>query len=226
MSNNTQSLLLSGAAVAIVAAGLAVASSNEKRMKKKPKRRSTLKIKSRKCIPLKQVETDFDHSAINEQLPATMEDLQDLYERDFPRMEGLEEKQVEILISELKQSAIDVSVDLSEGGEEKIRKGVLGCCTQAILAQVLSFLMDEEKLVAREESIMLHDTLSVNIDPSTKSIIYHLSWRVVSAEDPEFVIGYWKAQLKLGFRIVRNGQIVQIGGNLSGKREEYEYEFA
>lgn len=60
-----------------------------------------------------------------------MEDLQDLYERDFPRyattvmkfeisvnsfllrMEGLEEKQVEILISELKQSAIDVSVDLS-----------------------------------------------------------------------------------------------------------------
>lgn len=69
----------------ILLSGLAVASNNQNKRKSKLRKRSSMKVKSRKVITVRHVETDFDHGAIHEQLPESMEELQDLYERDFPR---------------------------------------------------------------------------------------------------------------------------------------------
>eukprot|EP00511_Aplanochytrium_stocchinoi_P000142 CAMPEP_0204822150 /NCGR_PEP_ID=MMETSP1346-20131115/329_1 /ASSEMBLY_ACC=CAM_ASM_000771 /TAXON_ID=215587 /ORGANISM="Aplanochytrium stocchinoi, Strain GSBS06" /LENGTH=183 /DNA_ID=CAMNT_0051948205 /DNA_START=190 /DNA_END=738 /DNA_ORIENTATION=+ len=183
MSKNTQSLLLSGAAVAVVAAGIAIAAQRQKRTKQKRK------IISQNLIPVKNVEALFEHDTIQNQFPDTMQELEDLYKRDIPRMEGLEISEVETFIEELEEAAKHLNVDSIDNSS--IRKAVIGCCTQAVLAQGLSHLMEEETMISKGKCLLLHHALTVQIDHATKAIVYQLGWRVVDADDPETIVGFW-----------------------------------
>lgn len=70
-----------------------------------------------------------------------------MFERDLPRLEGLDEKAVMKLISVLYSAGKTQSSSIEE---KDIRNLVLGCCTQSVLAQVLSFLLKEESEYVRK----------------------------------------------------------------------------
>mmetsp|Transcript_17659 Transcript_17659/g.21755 ORF Transcript_17659/g.21755 Transcript_17659/m.21755 type:complete len:88 (-) Transcript_17659:1410-1673(-) len=86
-------------------------------------------------------------------------------------------------------------------------------CLYALLSSLLTKIMSLFKL-------------KLQIDHATKAIVYQLGWRVVDADDPETIVGFWKASFQLRFRILTGDRIIHIGGFMKALREEYEYTYA
>lgn len=84
------------------------------------------------------------------QFPETEAEIDSLFSRDLPRLEGLKKDDVYSLIASLTSVVNDMQYEHSLQ-KNNIKRLVLGCCTQAVLAQVLNFLLVEERTYVKEK---------------------------------------------------------------------------
>eukprot|EP00924_Labyrinthula_sp_SR-Ha-C_P005474 snap_masked-scaffold_1-processed-gene-32.12-mRNA-1 protein AED:1.00 eAED:1.00 QI:0/-1/0/0/-1/1/1/0/246 len=193
------------------------------------------KTKKKKLRDYRKITKEFGFDKILDEFPKDVKDVEALFKRDLPRLEGLSE-------AEVRQMVNDISMVFKETNpsfdEREVRRVILGCSTQAVLAQVLGLLMEEEKIVCRElkarkrknhvfgslvnnshaknkgkivqeDTLLLHNILRAEADVKNFKITYSLEWRVVDTVNPEKLVGKWKAKFILKFSIIPNKVAVE-----------------